>query len=113
MTDETPIKPDIVSDEDYHLITCAKLCRDRRKHGIFVWRITHHVFRDAGHQLNEVWDRLPRIHQRLVPTHDIVVLDHAHRDFGHAMIMSLAAGGFDVNNDKPNLIEWGREHAAK
>jgi hypothetical protein len=29
------------------------------------------------------------------------------------MFIRLTAGRFDVDDDKPYLIEWGREHAAK
>ena len=44
MTDKTPIKPDIVSDEDYYLVICGQLCSDRRHHRVLIGRITNHIF---------------------------------------------------------------------
>ena len=59
----------------------------------------HHRVGDAGKRLDIARDRHPRVHQALVPIHDLATANHHHRDLGRPRpVGRRQAGGFEIDD---------------
>ena len=66
---------------------------DVGKHGC----IGHHLVADAGEAGNKGADGLLRIYQPLVSA-DVALFKAQYRHFGNAVLLEMAAGGFQIHH---------------